>query len=73
LGVIKGFFRLFVPVELEKRRGPEKSYIYFQEFIKTKALITGLNCSDHCIAMIRKVRKGDFRASGGHDDHYDKD
>ena len=51
----------------------EKGYVYFQEFIPTegydiKVVVVGDKLSFFC----RRVRKGDFRASGGGDIFYDK-
>lgn len=72
MNMIKGFLHLFVPTEINKKTGREKNYIMFQEFIPNEGFdyrveITG----NYCIAMVRHVRKNDFRASGGHNDHYD--
>lgn len=74
LGVIKGFLRLFIPTELAKRSGRDKSYVYFQDFIPNDGFDYRIEIvGDFCIAMIRKVRIKDFRASGGHDDHYERE
>jgi hypothetical protein len=60
-------------VVLCRKRGPEKSYVYFQEFIPNDGYDFRIEIAgDYCIAMIRKVRKDDFRASGGHDGCFDR-
>lgn len=70
----RGFLRLFIPKELERKRSAEKSYVYFQDFIPNEGFDYRIEiCGDYCIAMIRKTRENDFRASGGHDDHFDKE
>ncbi len=49
-----------------------KGYIYFQEFIPTENRDYRVEtCGDKAIAMVRYARKGDFRASGGHNDHFE--
>jgi glutathione synthase/RimK-type ligase-like ATP-grasp enzyme len=64
-GVFKGVIRLFYNTDFEWVAGNEKGYVYFQDFIP--------NCSydirveyicGNAMAMIRDVRKNDFRASG---------
>lgn len=73
-GVIKGFLRLFIPTQQERMTTPEKSYIYFQDFIPNEGFDYRIEIvGNYCIAMVRYVRKKDFRASGGHDDHFDKE
>jgi glutathione synthase/RimK-type ligase-like ATP-grasp enzyme len=63
--VLKAVLHIVVPYQIEKSKGREKGYAYFQEFI------TGCNSDiriqvvdDKCYAMRRFVRKNDFRASG---------
>ncbi|MFB6318213.1 RimK family alpha-L-glutamate ligase [Saccharicrinis sp. FJH54] len=72
-GLISGFFRLFIPTELEKYSQNHKGYIYFQDFIPdndfdTRLVIIG----DRCYGIIRYCRKGDFRASGSGIKSYDQ-
>jgi glutathione synthase/RimK-type ligase-like ATP-grasp enzyme len=54
-----------VKTDIERMLGREKGYAYFQDFIPnnntdTRIIIIG----DKAFAIIRGVRKGDFRASG---------
>jgi glutathione synthase/RimK-type ligase-like ATP-grasp enzyme len=71
--VMVAFLRIFYAEEIGRRRGPEKSYVYFQEFIPNDGYDFRIEIAgDYCIAMIRKVRKDDFRASGGHDGCFDR-
>jgi glutathione synthase/RimK-type ligase-like ATP-grasp enzyme len=73
-GVIKGFLRLFVPTQQERMTTPEKSYIFFQDYVPNEGFDYRIEIvGDYCIAAVRYVRKNDFRASGGHDDHFDKE
>ncbi len=52
----------------------QREYSYFQDFIPNDGFDYRIEvCGNKCIAMIRYARKGDFRASGGHDDHFDKE
>lgn len=62
------FFR-----SLPADRLPEhKEYVYFQEFIPNTGQDYRVElCGDKCIVMVRYTRKGDFRASGGHNDHFE--
>jgi len=70
--VIKAFAHLVLPYQIEKSKGREKGYVLFQEFIpdcKNDIRVQFVN--DKCYAMVRNVRKNDFRASGGGDIDYD--
>lgn len=52
----------------------QREYCYFQEFIPNDGFDYRVEaCGDKCIAMVRYCRKDDFRASGGHNDHFEKD
>ena len=57
----------------KKSRLPrQRDYIYFQDFIPNQGFDYRVEiCGDKCIAMIRTCRKGDFRASGAHQDNFD--
>ena len=49
-----------------------KGYIYFQEFIPSENFDYRVElCGDKAIALVRYAKKGDFRASGGHNDHFE--
>jgi glutathione synthase/RimK-type ligase-like ATP-grasp enzyme len=64
-GLIKGILRLFIKTPFEKINGKERGYIYFQDFIPNNEYdirITYVN--GRCFGLRRKVRSGDFRASG---------
>ena len=64
-GVCKGIGRLFIPTELAKMVGPEKGYVYFQDFIPNNVFdIRIIIVGDKAFGIKRLVRKNDFRASG---------
>lgn len=70
--LIKAFMHFFVPFYVEKTKGRDKGYAYFQEFIPNctydiRVQLVGLKG----YAMKRTVRKNDFRASGGGNIDYD--
>lgn len=70
--VIEGIARLVVSTEYSKTQGRDRGYIYFQDFIPDNThdiRITYVN--RRCFALRRKVRPGDFRASGGGMIEYD--
>lgn len=85
--ITKGFFKgnaslrdiLSAIYHLFKTSGTDKmpvqrEYCYFQEFIPNDGFDYRIEvCGDKCIAMVRYSRKGDFRASGGHNDHFEKE
>jgi len=72
--VLKGFARIFILPEAGRMLPIHKGYVYFQEFIPNDGFDYRVEiCGDKAIAMVRYVRKGDFRASGGHNDHFDKE
>jgi hypothetical protein len=52
----------------------QSGYAYFQEFIPNDGFDYRIEvCGDKAIAMVRYCRKGDFRASGGHNDNFAKE
>lgn len=64
-GLIKGFGRLFIPTEFAKLHGPEKGYVYFQDFIPNNSFdIRIMVIGSKAYGLKRMVRKNDFRASG---------
>ncbi|MDD2564914.1 MAG: hypothetical protein PHU27_11935 [Salinivirgaceae bacterium] len=70
--IIKSVAHFVYPYQLEKSKGREKGYVYFQEFIPNcdydiRVQLVG----NKCYAMKRYVRKNDFRASGGGKIDYD--
>ncbi|MDD2961541.1 MAG: hypothetical protein PHR45_05615 [Muribaculaceae bacterium] len=70
-GVFKGFGRMFIKTEFAKMHPKEKGYAYFQEFIPNDGYDIRIEIvEDKAIALIRKARKNDFRASGGHMDYF---
>lgn len=74
LKVVKGFGRIFILPEHAKMLPLHRGYVYFQEFIPNDGFDYRVEiCRDKAIAMVRYVRRGDFRASGGHDDHFEKE
>lgn len=63
--MLKGFSRLFIPIEFAKMQCKEKGYVYFQDFIPnndfdTRVVVVG----NRAFGLVRGVREGDFRASG---------
>jgi len=73
-GVCKGIGRLFISTELAKMVGPEKGYVYFQDFISNnkydiRLIVIG---GEKAYGLKRIVRKNDFRASGSKKFVYDQ-
>ena len=74
LDVLKASIRLVVPIEYALMHGPEKGYIYFQDFIPNNNFdIRVVVIGDKAFALKRLVRQGDFRASGSGRISYEKD
>lgn len=72
-GVCKGIGRLFIPTELAKMVGPEKGYVYFQDFIpNNKYDIRICVVGNKAFGLKRLIRKNDFRASGSGNIIYNK-
>lgn len=73
IGILKGFVRLFIPTEFSRLHPNEKGYIYFQDFIPNNDFdIRIIVVKDKAFGLKRFTRKGDFRASGSGNLHYDK-
>lgn len=71
--LIKATYRLFISPDISKIIGPEKGYIYFQEFIpnnKFDTRVVVIN-GNYATAENRIVRKNDFRASGSGQYNYE--
>lgn len=71
--LIKGVGRIFLINEFSKRKGKEKNYAYFQDYIcgnsfDLRIVIIG----NRAFGIKRLVRKNDFRASGSGNLIYDK-
>lgn len=66
--VAKGLLRIIKLPQFAKIIGPEKGYVYFQDFIPSNdSDIRVIVIDDKAFAIKRLVREGDFRASGsGH-------
>jgi glutathione synthase/RimK-type ligase-like ATP-grasp enzyme len=66
--VVKGILRFGKTTEFARIAGPEKGYVYFQEFIpENDSDIRVIVIDGKAFAIKRLVREGDFRASGsGH-------
>lgn len=63
--VIKSFLHIVYPIQLERSMGHEKGYVYFQKFIPDcKYDIRIQLVGERIWAMLRPIRKNDFRASG---------
>ena len=76
----KGLWNLFATIYLyifpnkTTHLPKQREYIYFQEFIPNDGFDYRIEvCGDKCIALVRYCRKNDFRASGGHNDHFEKE
>lgn len=72
IDVFIGLLRIFLPTKYSHISGRERGYIYFQDFIpnnKYDIRVTYVN--NRCFALRRKVRQGDFRASGSGMIEYD--
>ena len=71
--IIKAFAHLYVPLNLEKSKGRERGYVYFQDFIpQNKYDIRVIVIGDKAFAIKRHVRENDFRASGSGFIEYDQ-
>ena len=65
IGFFKGLARLFIATDYEKVMGKEKGYTYFQDFIPNNdSDIRIIIIGKRAFGIKRKVREGDFRASG---------
>jgi glutathione synthase/RimK-type ligase-like ATP-grasp enzyme len=66
--VVKGILRFAKTTEFARIAGPEKGYVYFQDFIPRNDYdIRVIVIDGKAFAIKRLVREGDFRASGsGH-------
>ncbi|MDO9551551.1 RimK family alpha-L-glutamate ligase [Rhodonellum sp.] len=63
--VIKGLIRLFRAPKYSRLASKEVGYVYFQDFIADQDSDTRIIVIGHkAFALKRKVREGDFRASG---------
>lgn len=74
--ILVSLYRCFVyPTKVFSKFLPKQSgYAYFQEFIPNEGFDYRIEvCGDKAIAMVRYCRKGDFRASGGHNDNFAKE
>ncbi|SHE64286.1 RimK-like ATP-grasp domain-containing protein [Psychroflexus salarius] len=63
---LKSIRRLLVSTRFAKTVGPQKGYVYFQEFIPANNFdIRVITIGDKAFAIKRMTRPNDFRASGG--------
>ncbi len=63
--VVKSIIHIVYPIQLEKSQSKEKGYVYFQKFIPDCSYDIRVQLvGERLWAMIRPVRKNDFRASG---------
>jgi len=71
--VSKAIAHLIYPVQIEKAKGHEKGYAYFQDFIPANSFdIRVIVIGNKAFAIKRMVRENDFRASGSGFIKYDK-
>ncbi len=73
LDPVKGLIRFVLPPQYARIKGPEKGYIYFQEFVPdndhdVRVIVIG----NKAFAIKRMVRANDFRASGSGQILYDR-
>lgn len=70
--VLDGLARLIIPTYYSYIQGRDRGYIYFQDFIPDNTHdIRVTYVFKRCFALRRRVRTGDFRASGGGMIEYD--
>src|SRR5690606_31787781 len=63
--IMKAFGRMLIGTKYSRMIGPEKGYVYFQEFIpNNKFDIRVIIVGNKAFAVKRMVRVNDFRASG---------
>jgi len=63
--LIEGMARFLIPTRFTTIAGKERGYIYFQDFVSGNTHDVRINyVFNKCFASRRKVRQGDFRASG---------
>ena len=71
--LIKSFFRIFMSTNYSIRKGRERDYVYFQDFIPENEFdIRVVVVSGKAFAIKRMNRKNDFRASGSGEIIYDE-
>jgi len=74
IDLLKSIRRFFVSTRYARTVGPQRGYIYFQEFIpNNKFDIRVITIGEKAFAIKRMVRPNDFRASGGGTILFDKD
>jgi glutathione synthase/RimK-type ligase-like ATP-grasp enzyme len=70
--IIKTLIHFVYPYNIERSKGRERGYFYFQDFIPDCDHDIRIQfIGDICYAMKRQVRKNDFRASGANQIDYD--
>lgn len=63
--LIEGVVRFVLPPPYARKRGREKGYVYFQEYVPDNTFdIRIIIIGDRAFAIKRMIRKDDFRASG---------
>lgn len=71
---LRSFGAIFLNTHYSQVMGKERGYAYFQEFIPNDGYDYRIEIANNkAIAMVRYCRKNDFRASGGHNDHFEKE
>lgn len=71
--VLKGVLRFARTTHFARTVGPEKGYVYFQDFIPGNSFdIRVIVIDGKSFAIKRMVRNGDFRASGSGHVHFEK-
>lgn len=72
--LVRSFGVFLLRNRYSKIAGKEIGYAYFQNFIQNDGFDYRVEIvGNKAIAMVRYCRKNDFRASGGHNDHFEKD
>lgn len=70
--LLASLYHCFVPIKQYQFLPIQNGYIYFQDFIPNDGFDYRLEITGNkAIALVRYCRKNDFRASGGHNDHFE--
>jgi glutathione synthase/RimK-type ligase-like ATP-grasp enzyme len=73
-GLLKGIYRLLFGSEFAQKKGREKGYVYFQDFMPDNEYdIRVVVIGNKAFAIKRIVRENDFRASGSGHIVYEKE
>lgn len=66
--LLKAFSHIFISTDFGRKAPRERGYVYFQDFVENKGFdVRVVIINSKAVALKRKVRKNDFRASGSGD------